>query len=70
MPSVIINNENHIPNKFRGSFKPLVEKINGLASVSICKHLSGGFSESVPYWSIQPMNILVLTRSLRLAREI
>lgn len=48
MPSVIINNENHIPNKFRGSFKPLVEKINGLASVSICKHLSGGFSESVP----------------------
>lgn len=47
MPPIIENNS-LIPEKFQASFKTLSEKIEGLVKVSICKPLSGGFSDSIP----------------------
>lgn len=44
----IISNETLIPEKFRSSFGPLVERIDDLVKVAIFEALSGGFSDSVP----------------------
>ena len=48
MSSPIIDHEDLVPDQFRSSFRPLVNEIEDLVKVSICKLLSGGFSESVP----------------------
>lgn len=44
----IIENISIIPQKFQASFKKLSEKIKNLVKVTVCKPLSGGFSDSIP----------------------
>lgn len=45
---VIISNEDLLPEEFREVFRELTKKIRNLVQVSVCKYLSGGFSESIP----------------------